>query len=242
MGTDNITAIIVDDEIASVQTLDAMINNYCPDIHVIGKAVGSKEGFDLINTSTPSVVFLDIEMPHKSGFRLIEEFDNRNFYVVFYTAFSRYAIEAIKVGAFDYLMKPVDDDDLCSVVSRIKRAIRRAGDIKAERGKDGQRLSIRTGNDTRVIQYRQIIRVDADGSYSMIHLKGGEKIMVSKNLKKMEGLLSGRPFIRVHNSHMVNSDEVDVWRFPQNKCLLSDGSLVSLSSRRKDQIKECLSH
>ena len=104
-----------------------------------------------------------------------------------------------------------------------------------------KRLTFRTGNDTRVIKYSDIVRVHADGSYSMIFLKDGEKIMVSKNLKKMEGLLPRESFIRVHNSYIVNVFEVDIWRFPNNRCLMSDGTEISLSSRRREKIREMLS-
>ena len=113
--------IIIDDEIAAIENLEILLNKYCKEIEIVGTARSAKEGYDLINNEDPEIVLLDIEMPHGSGFDLLKKFTNASFSVIFTTAYNQYAIQAIKFSALDYLLKPIDIEELISAISKVEK-------------------------------------------------------------------------------------------------------------------------
>lgn len=237
---EKLTAMIIDDEPDASNALKMMIESYCPDVQLLHVSNKPEEGIKQVRKLKPKVLFLDIEMPNMSGFDLLEALDNMNFYTVFYTTFSKYAIDAIKHNAFDYILKPLVADDLMTSITRVKKAVRNAALLDHLDPDDANVLSVKSGSSTRMINSKKIMVIDADGSYSQLNMKDGEKILVSRNLKTLAKLINNPDFLRIHNSHMVNAREVDLWKLPECLCVLSDGTELPISTRRKEDVRNYL--
>jgi len=238
-----ITAII-DDEPDAVDFISSIAMEYCPDLDVCGKANNVKEGVNLINEIKPDLVFLDVEMPNGTGFELLKHFPEKNFDVIFITAFNHYAIQAIKFSAVDYILKPININEFIESVSRVvyKRS------TNASPGNDNYEIlleNLRTTRPTRLViptsdgrEYlntKEIIRIEADRSYSWFYIVDRHKILVSRHLKEFQDLLNDRNFFRPHNSHLINLDFVKKFiRHDGGYIEMTDGSQIPISRNRKD--------
>ncbi len=204
--------IIVDDEIDAVKFIESIITEYCPKIEVVGRAHSARDGVKLINEQEPDLVFLDVEMPHGSGFDLLSQFPQKTFDVIFITAFNHYAIKAIKFSAVDYILKPINISEFIDAVKKVE-----AGQLKKKdrnfnfdtllenlRSSMPSKLAIPTSDGMEYLNTNEIVRVEADRSYSWFFLEDGRKYLVSRNLKEYQELLSDRNFFRTHNSHLIN--------------------------------------
>ncbi|MFT5183412.1 MAG: two-component system LytT family response regulator [Flavobacteriales bacterium] len=237
---EKLTAMIIDDEKDASNALKLMIESYCPDIQLLYVASQPEQGIKKVRKLKPLILFLDIEMPNMSGFDVLESLQDMTFYTVFYTTFSKYAIDAIKHNAFDYILKPLVADDLMTSITRVKKAVRDAAMLEQLDPEDASVLSLRSGSSTRMVNCKKIMQIHADGSYSKLNMKDGENILVSRNLKTLSKMIDNPDFLRIHNSHLVNAKEVDVWRLPEGICVLSDGSELPISTRRKDEVRNYL--
>lgn len=238
-----IRTVIIDDEPDAVSFINSIINEFCPSLKVVGKANDVKEGVTRINETNPDLVFLDVEMPHGTGFDLLSFFPEKSFDVVFITAFNHYAIKAIKFSAVDYILKPININEFIDAVSRViaKRAQVSEGkgsyDALLENLKSAMptRLVIPTSDGIEYLNPKDIIRIEADRSYSWFFVTGNRKFLVSKNLKEFQELLSDRNFFRPHNSHLINLDFVKKYvRSEGGYIEMRDGSQVPVSRNRKD--------
>ena len=229
-----IKAIIVDDEHKSVKTLDLMLKEYCPDVEVIGFAHSAIEGAKEIMSKNPDLVFLDVEMTGGTGFDLLESLPERNFNVIFVTAHNHYALKAIKFHAIDYILKPLDVEELKAAVSNfilkkkenknIPSEIERLIDhLKIQRVK---KISVPTSNGTEFISVDEILYLTAERSYCKILFTNNKSILVSKSLNEIEELLPYEKFFRIHKSHTVNLSYV-------KKHIKTDGGVVELSDGTK---------
>lgn len=244
-----LTAIIVDDEVQSRETLERMLVNFCPDVQILGKAESVAKAVPLIDTQQPDVVFLDIEMPGGNGFTLLEHYEEFPFEVIFTTAHDLYAINAIKFAALDYLLKPVNIKELQEAVKRAEKKI--GGKEKEDRQQKMEalksnltqsdqkftKIALPTSEGIDFIEVEDIIRVEAERSYSNFHLKGRKKIMVSKPLSEYESLLEECNFFRTHKSHMINLDHLQ--KYVKGKggyVIMVDDSHVDVSVRRKESL------
>ncbi len=244
-----LTTIIVDDEIQSRETLERMLINFCPDVQILGKAPSVAEAVPLIDDQQPDLVFLDIEMPGGNGFTLLEHYEEFPFEVIFTTAHDLYAINAIKFAALDYLLKPVNIKELQEAVKRAEKKI--GGKEKEDRqqkmealkanltqsDKKFNKIALPTSEGIDFIEVEDIIRVEAERSYSNFHLKGRKKIMVSKPLSEYESLLEECNFFRTHKSHMINLDHLK--KYVKGKggyVIMEDDSHVDVSVRRKESL------
>ncbi len=235
--------IIIDDEIDAIKSIESIIIEYCPDISIVGKACSVIEGIKEIQNKNPDLVFLDIEMPQGNGFNILESIPERNFEVIFITAYNHYAIKAIKFSALDYILKPIDIDELINAVKKVEqskdihsKAYNRYN-VLFENLKTSSpcKLAVPTTKGMKYIYTKDIIRIEADGSYSNIFLKDGNKLMVSKNLKKFQELLIDKNFFRIHNSNLVNLEHVKEYiRIDGGYIEMIDNSKVIVSRRRKD--------
>lgn len=245
-----IKAIIVEDEKMSRETLRRMLDKYCPAVEVVAEADGYRKGMEEIRKNPPDVVFLDIQMPDGSGFRLLEEIGEISFEVIFTTAFDQFAIKAIKYSALDYLLKPIIPQDLIDAVERVEKRKEQARkrknlDLLAQNLKTEDefrnKIVLSTSDMVHVIHVDDIIRCESDNYYTYFYFRDGRKLLVSKTLKENEELLSHHNFIRPHKSHLVNVKYIKNYiRHEGGYILMTDGSKVPVSRRKKDKIMEII--
>ncbi len=236
--------LIVDDEHNAVDFISSIIGEYCPELEVAGRAYDVNEGVSLINEKKPDLVFLDVEMPNGTGFDLLSQFPEKNFDVVFITAFNHYAIKAIKFSAVDYILKPVNISEFIEAVKKVIQ--KRSGDnshnneslkvlMENLRSASPSRLAIPTADGMEYLNPKEIIRIEADRSYSWFYLTGNRKILVSRHLKEFQDLLSDRSFFRSHNSHLINLKYVRKFiRREGGYIEMQDGEQIPISRNRKD--------
>lgn len=239
-----LTAIIVDDEKNGRALLALLLNENCPNVTVLDSADSADKALELINKLNPDLVFLDIEMPGGSGFDLLNKIERPDFSVIFVTAYDKYAVKAFKFSAIDYLLKPVDEEELIRAVAEavkhkkenlfpsIDALKKNYNTLRSESGKLG--LTTQTG--LVFIEIKDLIRCEADGKYTNCFLTDHNKIMVSRNLKEFEDFLSEHNFIRIHHSHLVNMEYIKQYQSGRGGyVIMSDGSTVDVSQRKKDE-------
>lgn len=236
--------VIIDDEQDAVDFISSIITEYCPGLEVKGKANNVKTGIETIKDIKPDLVFLDVEMPNGTGFDLLTHFPDKTFDVIFITAFNHYAIKAIKFSAVDYILKPININEFIESVEKVINK-RKNNPLAGKENIEALLENIRTTHPTRLViptsdgrEYlnpQDIIRIEADRSYSWFFLTGKRKILVSKHLKEFQDLLSDRNFFRPHNSHLINLDYVKKYvRLDGGYIEMSDGSQVPVARNRKD--------
>jgi two-component system LytT family response regulator len=245
-----IKTVIIEDEQKSRDMLAAIIQKNCPELEVTGLARDVKEGVELIKTQKPDLVFLDISMPDGSGFDLLEQVAGSKFELIFATASDQHAIRAIKYSACDYLLKPIDIDELKSAVSKVvkkKNAIPNMENLQfliqhlKRSDENFQKITLPTGNAYEIVNVKDIIRCEADGSYTTFFLSDKRKLMVSAGLKHYEELLPESDFIRVHHHHLINMNHV--LRFLKEDggyAVMTDGTKIEISRRKKEAFMEKL--
>lgn len=243
-----ITAVIIDDEPHNILNLQRLLEQYCPDVAVKGTALDADAGALIIRALQPDLVFLDIQLPGADGFELLAEMKDRSFEVIMVTAFPQYGIQAVKSAAMDYLLKPVEIDELRTAVQKAAIAIARKKEqthlayvkniLQQSIGKDAPRISLSDQSGTRLVFMRDIIRCESSNSYTHFFLVGGEKVTVSVSLAEYDTLLSPHGFVRCHQSHLVN--KVFVTRIHNSDggyLLMEDGSMVPVSRAKKAGIR-----
>jgi two-component system, LytTR family, response regulator len=245
-----INTLIVEDEQKSLEMLAGLIEKNCPELRITGLAKDVKEGVEMIRTLKPELVFLDISMPDGSGFDLLEHVSGYKFELIFATASDAHAIRAIKYSACDYLLKPIDVDELKAAVAKVvnkKNAIPSMENLQfliqqlKRADENFQKITLPTGNAYEIVNIRDIIRCEADGSYTNFHLSDKRKLMISSGLKHYEELLPENEFIRVHHHHLINMNHVV--RFLKEDggyAIMSDGSKIEISRRKKEAFMEKL--
>jgi two-component system LytT family response regulator len=242
--TKKLKTIIIDDEPNAVDFISSIIGEYCPGLEVVGKANNMAEGVTRIREANPDLVFLDVEMPNGTGFDLLTHFPEKDFDVVFITAFNHYAIKAIKFSAVDYILKPININEFIEAVNRVikKRSTNLLPGneslkvlMENLRSAYPTRLAIPTADGMEYLNPKDIIRIEADRSYSWFYLNGNRKILVSKHLKEFQDLLSDRYFFRSHNSHLINLKFVRKYVRKEGGYIeMQDGSQIPVSRNRKD--------
>jgi len=239
-----IRTILVDDEPDSIRVLKTMLENYCPDICIIGDAEGVETAFDLIRTLKPDLVFLDIEMIQGNAFDLLNRLLPLTFQVIFVTAFDNYAIHAFKFSAVDYLLKPVDAGELCNAVGKvtsrsqeqidlvqIKTLLENVGSLHVSNRK--MAIPIMTG--LTFIAISDIIRFEASGHYTTICLEKGQTIVSTRNIKEYELLLPDTLFYRVHHSHLINLHRIREYQKGRGGyVIMEDGVEIEVATRRRE--------
>jgi len=238
-------ALIVEDEVRSRDFLKSLIQEFCPVLEVCGSAANVEEAVAFINALTPDIVFMDIEMQTGTGFDVLQQVKQRNFHVIFTTAYDHYAIKAIKFSAVDYLLKPINLEELQEAVGKAVENIHQKAEgnkldmliknLKRPAGEDFS-ISLSTSEGVEFIQLASIIRLEANGPYTTFFIKEKRKIMVSKNLKEYELLLSDHGFFRVHNSHIISLNEVrKMIRTDGGYAVMNDDSQIAISPKKKDE-------
>lgn len=241
-----IRAVLIDDMKNSRVTLADDLKNYCPDILIEGEADSVKSGVELIRKINPEIVFLDIELEDGTGFDILDSFDEINFKIIFITGLDSYGIKAIKFSALDYLLKPVDPEDLVKAIGKYKESDKRR-DLKANvdylleniRGikPKFKRIALNSADKVNMVNIDDIIRCESQSNYTLFYLNGGEQILVTKSLKEYENLLEEYSFIRVHHSHLINLNFLKEFiKTDGGYAVMTDKSTVPVSVRKRDNL------
>lgn len=235
-------AIIVDDEVAAINSLSWELRKYPDFISIIETFTSPKEAISGINYLKPDCVFLDIEMPEMSGFSLLDKLEYRNFAIVITTAYNQYAIQAIKESAVDYLLKPVDQDDISGVINKLKKlngqqSFQHQFEQTFEalsRASSPQVIQIPVSGKILFLRVADIVYCESDGNYSKVFLESGEQVLVSKKLKELEDLLPSRIFFRIHNSFIVHLLKVDEYIRTDGYLVLSNDRKIPVSRNKRE--------
>lgn len=244
-------AVIIDDELNNVDNLKQLLKNYCPQVAVVATANSVEEGKLVISEHYPDVVFLDIQMPAHNGFDLLRQLKQRNFEVIFVTAYDQYAIQAMRFSAIDYLLKPINVDELTSAVERaVKSHELKMQNHKLEnlihflrwqQNKEEHRIALLTTKETRFVKPEEIVRCESSNNYSTFYLSDGESLLVCKPIFQFEEMLTGYGFLRCHQSHLVNKKYIKSWvKGEGDHLVLYNGMQVPVSRNKKDMIKDAL--
>ena len=240
-----IKALIVDDELNNRENLHTLLEQYCKDVEVIGLADSVDSAFKIIRSEQPDLVFLDIRMPEKDGFKLLESLKEVTFEVIIVTAYNQYAIQAIKFCAVDYLLKPIDIVELSQAVEQVSRRI----NLKQENERLKQlinhvhlkdaplKIGLASQNKVDFVEIARIIRCEADNNYTHVFLDRQEKVTISKTLKEFEDLLKDHGFVRLHQSHLINTSHISSYQKNDGGSIqMTDGSCIPISRAKKDKI------
>ncbi len=242
-------ALIIDDEPAAVRTLELMIKRYVPEIEDFKSTNDPAEGIHLLKTYQPQILFLDIQMPVMTGFDILKHFPNLPFNIIFTTAHDEYAIQAIRFSALDFLLKPIDADELQTAVEKymIKEVLQLSNqalynnflhNITSE-NKDDFKLALSTTEGTYFYKPEQIVRLEGESNYTRFFFTEKKPILASKTLREFEDILATHGFLRIHKSHLINKKHIT--KLSGNGVLtMSDKSMVEISRRKKAEIAEYL--
>lgn len=235
-------AIIIEDIEEVRQGLKLLISDSCPEIELVGEAGTVVTGAKLIKETKPDLVFLDIELPDGTGFDILDLTDVP-VRVIFTTASDAYAIRAFKYAAIDYLQKPIAREDLLSAVTRAHKSgpveAQQMGILKDTLASDivPERIALHTMDRIHLINVADIIRCEADGNYTMFYIKNRAALLVAKTLKEYDKLLSGDTFMRVHQSHLVNVEEIREYvKTDGGYLIMNDGNDVAVSTRKRPDV------
>jgi len=246
-----ICALIIDDEESAVNVVAFLLKKYVNEIQQVFTAVGAEEGLMALYQHKPQLVFLDVEMPLMNGFQLLEKFPDHSFEVIFITAYDHYAIKAIRYSALDYLLKPIDTEELKAAVQRF---IAKQNDHQPQKklyenltynlnlpaASSNYRLAVSTTDGTFFYHSHEIIRCEAVGNYTRFVLKEKKPLLTSRTLKEYDELLADQNFLRVHRAHLVNANYISSFS-RDHEIKMKDGSIVPVSRRKWDSVKQKLS-
>lgn len=239
-----LTTLIIDDELRGRNLLTELVRRYCPEVEVLALAQDAHEGIELIRRHQPDFVFLDIKMPTLNGFEMLERIGEINFDVIFVTAYNEFALKAYKYAAFDYLLKPIDPDELCGTIERLKAKrsqsrLRDRMDLLMRTLEEPRRLptklTISAADGITLLTIADIVYLEADGPYTTFFMLGGEKIVSSHNLKEYEELLGDHGFFRSHHSFLLNLNHVRKYVRSEGYVLMANGRHAEVSKRKKEE-------
>lgn len=236
--------IIVDDEAKSRTMLKIMCEQYCEGLEICALAASVSEAIELIDEHHPDLVFVDIRMPVKSGFALLEHYDVVPFEVIFTTAYDQYALRAFKYSAVDYLMKPISIPELVDAVKRAGNRV--VGSKKNEQisllkeainNEKINKIALITLDGFTFVRFDEIVRCEAEGNYTSVFLSDGSSLLITKTLKHYEEILMEKMFFRVHKSHLINLSYVRRFiRGKQGLIEMNDRTLIEVSFRKREAL------
>jgi len=243
-------AVLIDDEISNLENLRILLEKHCPQITIIATAQSVGDAVDVIEKYVPDLVFLDIQMGDQTGFDVLKLLPTRNFEVIFVTAYDQYGIKAVKFAASDYLLKPIDIEELMNAVNKAEHKFTRQIqnsqlDFLLQQLKKPEptisKIALPMQSEIRYIALSEIIRCEADNTYTHFFLSSEEKITISKSLKEYADLLCPNGFLRTHQSHLVNPKYVKSWlKEDGGILLLISGEKIPISKPNKDIVKQAL--
>lgn len=243
-------AILVDDERNALEMLEWMLQKNCPEVEIIAMCDSPLDGLEKIKALKPDVIFLDIEMPQLNGFDLLERLGKHESDVIFTTAYNQFAIKAFKVCALDYLLKPIDPEDLKAAVQKAANKKNKVSQeqldlllsyMKPEKPKS-KRIALTASDHLIFVETEKIIYCESDSNYTIFFLTDGQKIIVSKTLKDVEEILEGSDFFRIHASYLINMKHVSKFtRGDGGYVVMSNNQHITVSRKKKDEFFEMFS-
>jgi len=244
------TAIIIDDEQKGRIALKQKLLDYCPGIKLIGEADSGMQGIELIGQLHPDIVFLDIEMPGMDGFEMLKNIAEKKFHIIFTTAYDHYAIKAIRFAAFDYLLKPVDIEELKMAIERIANSQPQSQVKKLEVLEQNlfantslKKIAIPTLDGLLFFDIKDITHLEAQSNYTEIHFSNNQKLLACRTLKEFEELLPSEIFFRPHHSHIINLSFIKRYiRGDGGQIELQNGTVVSVSRKKKEEFLKVMGH
>jgi two-component system LytT family response regulator len=240
-----IRAIIVDDEPNCLDVLATLLERYCPEVTIVAACSSAEEALSVIAKENVQLLFLDIEMPHMNGFDLLQRIPRQDIQVIFTTSYDQYALKAIRFSALDYLLKPVDQEELQQAVrkasQRLSPALPQQLDILLQKlnspSRQVDRIALPTMEGLQLLPVDSIISCASSSNYTILSLKDNQKLIVSRTLKEIEEMLGDYSFLRVHHSYMVNLNETRKYiKGEGGQLIMSDGSSIDVSRSRKDEL------
>ena len=244
----NLKILIVDDEQPVREMLQKVVEVYCAGVEVCGSVASVKQGLEAIKKLKPDILFLDINLPDGSGFDLVNQPEADIPKTIFITAYDEYAIQAFRISAVDYILKPINIDELIAAVEKCKDQVERENlsdklkvlvqNINNSKN-DEKKIVLKTLESIYIVKVTDIVRCEADHNYTEFYLQSGEKLLVSKTLKEFETMLAGYGFLRTHQSHLINLNYIA--RFDKTdggELVLTDNSRVPVSVRKRDELFE----
>ncbi len=242
-------ALIVDDEHHCRENLKMVIDDFCPEVEVLGLANSAQEARELLIKHSPDVIFLDVMMPNEDGFAFLKSLEKREFAVVFTTAHNEFALKAIKASAVDYLEKPINIEELQLAISKLKPSQKTENSgiqafLKQLSQQDSQKkIAVPTSDGLTLINTEEIIHLDADESYTTIYLSNGKRLVSSKTIKIYEEHLPKSDFYRIHKSHIINVTHhlLEFSRSQGNMAVMSNGKHIPVSRRKVAEFVEHIS-
>lgn len=241
-------AVIVDDEPKAIQGLSWELTNFSDDIEIVKTFTNPEDALIFLDDYTPDCLFLDIQMPAMDGFQFLDKIDYRDIAVVFTTAYDEYAIKALKREALDYLLKPIDSDDLSDTIRKIKKFKSRV--INSEKlenilldlnSKNNQKkITISTEGKLIFLKLDEILFVESDGNYCTLFLTDNQKIVVTKKLKEIDSLLPIDGFFRIHNSYIINLNKIKEFLKTEGYVVMESGHRIPVARQRKSDFLEKL--
>lgn len=247
-----VRALIIDDEKHCCDSLQWQLKKYCPEIEIIAVSNNAEKGLQQIHHHQPQLIFLDVEMPGMSGFEMLESLTQINFDIIFTTAFDQYAIRAIKFGALDYLIKPIDKDELIEAINKFLNSTQRDSlkqlsalltHIRKSNDLSFQKIALPTLHGYELVPLNNIIFCESSSNYTDIHLNNGQHMLISRTLKDIEDLLDMQPFFRVHNSYVVNLQyAVRYIKGEGGHLVLNNDVSIPVSRNKKEELLKLITH
>ena len=240
-----IKAMIVDDEPKNLRVLSKLLNEFCPTVEIIAESANAVDAYDLMKTKMPELLFLDIEMPFGNGFDLLDRLGPSGFEIIFVTAFNEYAIKAFKYSALDYLLKPVNIEELKNAVTRAEEKIRNKSTNEQLKNFlhnlhkpdiSDHKIAIATREGLMFLLIDKIMYCEANGGYTTFHTKSGEKLISSRNIKEYEDILPPKIFFRIHHSFIINLKSIARYHKGRGGYVeMENGNIIEVASRRKEE-------
>lgn len=243
-------AIIIEDESQAIVALKSELSINCPEVEVIGTATSIKTALELIKNVSPEIIFLDIQLKDGTGFDFLDALNEFNFSIIFTTAYSEYALNAIKVSAIDYLLKPIDSDELIDAVNKAKKNNLKGNNLVKQSEVRNvkvdvltKKIAIQTSKGISLYQLDSIIRLQSESNYTAIYHSNGKKEIVAKILREFEKSLSNLGFARIHNSHIINLNHLQSYISKDGGyVILSDKTTLPVSKRKKSALLSLLNN
>lgn len=243
-----IKAVIIDDEPKAIQSLTWELSSFSDEIEIIKTFTSPEDAIDYIDQNTLDCLFLDIQMPTMDGFQLLGKLSNKDFAVVITTAYNEFAIKALKNEAIDYLLKPIDSDDLEETIKKVKKHTSKLMNsnkieevlLNFNAKFDKKRITINTDGKLIFLDAEEIEYVESDGNYSTIVMENGQKIVITKKLKEMNDILSENQFFRIHNSYIINLKKIKEFIKSEGYVVMASNFKIPVARQRKSDFLEKL--